>query len=56
MGRELMRKALIDQATARRVTAYQLAFGEGADHAILRALPALIRINNAARTRRLWFD
>ena len=45
-----------DPAAATQLVCGHLTFGEGADHAILRALPSFIRIGNAERERRPWFD
>ena len=45
-----------DPAAATQLVCGHLSFGEGADHAVLRALPTLVRISNAERVRRPWFD
>jgi AraC-like DNA-binding protein len=45
-----------DPAAATQLVCGHLTFGDGADHAILRALPSLVRIGNAERERRPWFD
>lgn len=45
-----------DPAAATQLVCGHLSFGENADHAVLRALPALVRITNAERVRRPWFD
>lgn len=45
-----------DPAAATQLVCGHLTFGDGADHAVLRALPSLIRIDNAERARRPWFD
>ena len=45
-----------DPAAATRLICGHLTFGEDADHAVLRALPPLIRINDTERARRPWFD
>jgi AraC-like DNA-binding protein len=55
-GETLLAVGSGDTAAATQLVCGHLTFGNGADHAILRALPALIRIDNAERARRLWFD
>jgi AraC-like DNA-binding protein len=45
-----------DPAATTQLVCGHLTFGDSADHAVLRALPPIIRISNAERARRPWFD
>jgi AraC family transcriptional activator of mtrCDE len=44
-----------DASAATQLVCGHFAFSEGADHAILRALPPLIRISAEQRQKRTWF-
>jgi AraC family transcriptional regulator, activator of mtrCDE len=44
-----------DVSAATQLVCGHFAFGEGADHAILRALPPLIKISAERRRNRTWF-
>lgn len=45
-----------DAKAATQIVCGHLNFGVSADHAVLRALPEMVRIGNAERVRRRWFD
>lgn len=45
-----------DPAAATQLICGHLSFGEGADHAVLRALPSLVRITDDNRARRPWLN
>jgi AraC-like DNA-binding protein len=55
-GETLLAVGAGDPDAATQLVCGHLTFGDGADHVILRALPSLIRIGNAERARRPWFD
>lgn len=55
-GETLFTVGVGDPTAATQLVCGHLTFGDGADHAILRALPSLIRIDNVERARRPWFD
>ncbi|MBV8971697.1 MAG: AraC family transcriptional regulator [Sphingomonadaceae bacterium] len=45
-----------DPTAATQLVCGHLSFGASADHAVLRALPPLVRITSSERVRRRWFD
>jgi AraC-like DNA-binding protein len=45
-----------DPSAATQLVCGHFTFGEGADHAILRALPAIVRITAEQREERAWFN
>jgi AraC family transcriptional regulator, activator of mtrCDE len=45
-----------DPSAATQLVCGHFTFGEGADHAILRALPAIVRITAEQREERTWFN
>jgi AraC family transcriptional regulator, activator of mtrCDE len=45
-----------DPSAATQLVCGHLTFSEGADHAILRALPPVVRISAERRIRRIWFN
>jgi AraC family transcriptional regulator, activator of mtrCDE len=45
-----------DPSAATQLVCGHLTFSEGADHAILRALPAVVRISAERRVKRIWFN
>jgi AraC family transcriptional regulator, activator of mtrCDE len=45
-----------DPRAATQLVCGHVTFGEGADHAIFRALPALIKISAEQRSKRAWLD
>lgn len=45
-----------DPSAATQLVCGHLTFSEGADHAILRALPAIVRISAERRVKRIWFN
>jgi len=55
-GEALLALGQGDPAAATQLVCGHFTFGDGTDHAILRALPPLIRIRAAQRANRAWFN
>lgn len=55
-GEKLLAIGRGDPSSATQLVCGHFTFGEGADHAILRALPTIVRVTAKQREERTWFN